>query len=325
MPPFKVQWLIPLALGQILSLCITGTSVASSALWTHYSVSIPYTQNCLTYIVLFVIHGYRNRQDESYWRQLKQGQGWSFFGFSFADVQANILAVLAFKNTSVLSALVISSWTLPCIMLLSMCCLGYRYYAAHFGGVTLCLIGLFTLIWADTMNNRTTNSNHSWIGDLICLTSATLYAVSNVTEEYLVNRCTTEQFLTRAGMWGSILSGLQALVFEHESLVSIEWRWEIAGLISIYVICLSCMYSLGPTLYRMTNATFLSMSLMTSNFYSLLASLVFLEAQMPPFYPVAYILVICGAAIFNTSDPPSTSHHEQQPMWKQNNGYQCIS
>lgn len=89
------------------------------------------------------------------------------------------------------------------------------------------------------------------------------------------------------------------LVFEHESWVSIEWRWEIgkmesyclvdithdshchlAGLISIYVICLSCMYSLGPTLYRMSNATFLSMSLMTSNFYSLLASLVFLDAQV---------------------------------------------
>lgn len=71
---------------------------------------------------------------------------------------ANILAVLAFKNTSVLSALVISSWTLPCIMLLSMCCLGYRYYAAHFGGVILCLIGLFTLIWTDATNDRTTNS-----------------------------------------------------------------------------------------------------------------------------------------------------------------------
>ena len=91
------------------------------------------------------------------------------------------------------------------------------------------------------------------------------------------------------------------LVFEHESWVYIEWRWEIgiaqsliclmdhstkeisytvAGLISIYVICLSCMYSLGPTLYRMSNATFLSMSLMTSNFYSLLASLVFLDAQV---------------------------------------------
>ena len=47
-----------------------------------------------------------------------------------------------------------------------------------------------------------------------------------------------------------------------------------------YVISLSSMYSLGPTLYRMSNATFISMSLITSNFYSLLAGLVFLDAKV---------------------------------------------
>lgn len=42
------------------------------------------------------------------------------------------------------------------------------------------------------------------------LLSATLYAVSNVTEEYLVKRCTTAEFLSRAGFWGSIICGVQA-------------------------------------------------------------------------------------------------------------------
>ena len=61
----RKQWLIPLCLGQILSLCITGTSVASSALWTYHSVNIPYTQNFCTYLVLFIVHTWRLKQDNN--------------------------------------------------------------------------------------------------------------------------------------------------------------------------------------------------------------------------------------------------------------------
>ncbi|KAI9313659.1 hypothetical protein BX666DRAFT_1977191 [Dichotomocladium elegans] len=330
----KFRWLIPLSLGQILSLCITGTSIASSALWTHYNVSIPYTQNFLNYVLLFLIHGIlffpsqrfpspEDRDmsnDASYISQLRRGRGWSFFGFSFADVQANILAVLAFKNTSVLSALVVSSWTMPCIMFLSYLYLGYRYRSTHIFGIALSFAGLFMLIWTD----KASTDNHSWVGDMICLMSATLYAISNVTEEYLVNRCTTHVFLARAGFWGSILSGTQAFFFEHHTWTSIEWDWHKAGLVAVYVSCLSTMYSLGPTLYRMTNATFLSMSLLTSNFYSLLASVLFLETKIPSLYPVAYVLVISGAILFNISTPsvhPQVNHDERQVLVKDDHEY----
>ncbi|KAI9278846.1 solute carrier family 35 member SLC35F1/F2/F6 [Phascolomyces articulosus] len=317
----KKQWLVPLCLGQILSLCITGTSVASSALWTYHSVNIPYTQNFCTYLVLFTIHTLRlhhanknNNTNDDLEPLLNKNKAWTFFGFSFADVQANILAVLAFKSTSVLSALIVSSWTLPCIMLLSTLFLGYRYQFGHFGGVVLCLFGLFMLIWADTMADEASTSNHSWIGDLICLTSATLYAISNVTEEYLVHRCTTEEFLSRAGFWGSILSGIQALIFEHNEWMTIDWGWKVVALIMVYVVSLSSMYSLGPSLYRLSNATFISMSLITSNFYSLLAGLVFLDAKMPKFYPIAYILVIGGVTIYNLTNPPRTNHSEYESI-----------
>ncbi|KAL1933240.1 hypothetical protein VTP01DRAFT_7330 [Rhizomucor pusillus] len=305
----KKQWLIPLCLGQILSLCITGTSTASSALWQHHSVNIPFTQNFLTYILLATVHGARLDHDRGPWlylKRLSKGEGWGYLGFSFADVQANVLAVLAFRSTSVLSALVVSSWTLPCIMLLSRYLLYAQYRLSHFGGVSLCLAGLSMLIWTDTKDDGASQDNHSWIGDVICLLSATLYAVSNVTEEYLVKRCTTAEFLSRAGFWGSIICGVQAFAFEHHAWMQIEWSWPIVIYVSIYVTSLLCMYSLGPTVYRLSNATFLSMSLITSNFYTLLIGLVFLDAEMPRLYPFAYILVLLGAATYNFSTPPSS-------------------
>ncbi|KAL0082297.1 hypothetical protein F4703DRAFT_1864555 [Phycomyces blakesleeanus] len=349
--PQKKRWILSVCLGQVLSLCITATSSASSALWQHHSVSIPFTQNFCNYLLLAIVYGVfktsiKRDQDQDRERDQEHGHenedeheheheheleqhsvgGWKFLGYSFADVQANVLAVLAFKSTSVLSALILSSWTLPCIMLLSTAFLGARYNLTHFAGVFLCLAGLGMLIWSDVAGQQGSTDNHSWIGDIVCLLSATLYAVSNVTEEYLVVHYPAQEFLSRAGFWGSIICGFQAFYYEHEKLVSIEWTWTIAGLVGVYVFCLFSMYSLAPTLYRLSSATFMSMSLMTSNFYSLVAGLVFLGAKMPSFYPLAYALVLCGVTTYNMSPYISSDSVLEEQIIKTSGGsYRSIS
>ncbi|KAI8092649.1 uncharacterized protein BX664DRAFT_277039 [Halteromyces radiatus] len=340
---FDKLWILPLCLGQLVSLCITGTSSASSALWQHYQVNIPFTQNAFMYGLLAIIYGsyqyycgqriinnnkYHHNsnvtstatsmQHDSTSRTQPRHSLFAVLGFSIVDVQANVLAVIAFKNTSVLSALIISSWTLPCIMLLSAHFLKTRYQPIHFFGVSLCLLGLSLLIWGDTMTTRDDSpiADHSWIGDLICLISATLYAISNVTEEYLVHYFSTSGFLSRIGLVGMIQSGMLAYYFEYDTLVTISWSWHIVTLVSIYVICLFSMYSLIPMIYRLYGATFVSMSLMTSNFYSLLIGLLFLNAKMPPLYPLAYLLVIAGATLYNLTQPP-VYHQRIQDLYDQ--------
>ena len=59
-----------------------------------------------------------------------------------------------------------------------------------------------------------------------------------------------------------------------------------------------------PTLYRMVGATFVGMSLITSNFYSLIVGLFFLDAKFPPFYPIAYLLVIFSVTAYSLAPPP---------------------
>ncbi|SAM02709.1 hypothetical protein [Absidia glauca] len=340
---FDKLWIFPLCLGQLVSLCITGTSSASSALWQRHHINIPFTQNACMYLMLALIYGpwhhYTNRKaataslsnaerqlTPSSTRSLPTYSTFLVLLFSVVDVQANVLAVIAFKNTSVLSALIISSWTLPCIMLLSTFLLKTVYHRIHFMAVGLGLIGLFLLIWGDTMT--TTNgdlspiSNHSWWGDLVCLISATLYAVSNVTEEYLVHHFNTQDFLYRIGLAGMVQSGTLALCFEYDALTSITWSRYNVPLVLLYVICLFSMYSLIPMIYRLCGATFVSMSLMTSNFYSLLIGLLFLEAKMPPLYPLAYFLVIVGATLYNMSRPPVYHQPYHQPLQTQRSNHE---
>lgn len=196
----KRQTVIAVGLGQLLSLCITGTSSASSALWRHYAISIPFTQNLCNYILLAVVYTTLSRRNSTSipapsgsssnsrlsWQCKRclftmihvwclMTMWYPVFGFSFADVLGthweptaaimriqlislcstlgNVLAVLAFKNTSVLSALVLSSWSIPCIMLLSTYFLNATYSKIHVQSALVCLVGLALLIWGDTIDD----------------------------------------------------------------------------------------------------------------------------------------------------------------------------
>ncbi|KAG1137311.1 hypothetical protein G6F37_010867 [Rhizopus arrhizus] len=311
---FKAQTFTQVCLGQLLSLCITGTSSASSALWQHYGISIPFTQNLVNYLILFIV--YYGSSILIFKHKSFSKSSWQFLGFSFADVGGNVLAVLAFKRTSVLSALILSSWSIPCIMLLSTYFLHAKYTATHIKSAALCLLGLAILIWCDTVESDDASANHSWIGDVICLMSASLYAISNVTEEHLVRSHTSFEFLGKAGLWGSVLCGIQALYFEYDTWITTQWSIHSVLLVTVYVLCLFCMYSLVPIVYRMAGAAFLSMSLITSNFYSLLVGICFLDAKMPQFYPISYTLVIVGVVFYSLAPSPTSEDDEQRQINK---------
>lgn len=51
--------------------------------------------------------------------------------------------------------------------------------------------------------------NNVLIGDILVLLGASLYAVSNVCEEYIVKKLSRREFLGMVGLFGTIISGIQ--------------------------------------------------------------------------------------------------------------------
>lgn len=47
------------------------------------------------------------------------------------------------------------------------------------------------------------------IGDILVLLGASLYAVSNVCEEYIVKKLSRREFLGMVGLFGTVISGIQ--------------------------------------------------------------------------------------------------------------------
>ena len=50
------------------------------------------------------------------------------------------------------------------------------------------------------------------LGDLLCIFAACLYAISNVSQEYLVKNHSISEWLGFIGIVGSVVSGIQLLV-----------------------------------------------------------------------------------------------------------------
>ena len=54
-------------------------------------------------------------------------KSWFYFLVSLVDVEANYLVVKAYQYTSITSVMLLDSFTIPCVMLLSFIFLGSRY------------------------------------------------------------------------------------------------------------------------------------------------------------------------------------------------------
>jgi solute carrier family 35 protein F1/2 len=86
-----------------------------------------------------------------------------------------------------------------------------------------------------------------------------------------------------------------------------------------YNLALFTMSSLVPIVLQLSSATFLNLSLLTSNFFSLLVGLALSNISIIPEYPIAFSLAILGITTFNMYSHPPTIHlHNHHP-------YQSIS
>lgn len=78
-----------------------------------------------------------------------------------------------------------------------------------FSGVAICMIGIACIIYADAITGGTGGGDNPLLGDILCLSSTFLYAISNISEEFLVKEHDRIEYLGFIGIFGSLISGLQ--------------------------------------------------------------------------------------------------------------------
>ncbi|XP_036417697.1 solute carrier family 35 member F2 isoform X2 [Colossoma macropomum] len=297
-----------LLMGQGLSALICGTAVTSQFLASGYHLDLPMLQSFINYTLLFLTYttALFFRTGDGNILQILKTKWWKYILLGLADVEANYAVVKAYQYTTLTSVQLLDCFIIPVLMILSWFFLKARYKIIHYVAVCVCLAGVGAMVGADLLAGRDQGSTSNiLLGDGLVILSATLYAVSNVCQEYTVKNRSRVEFLGMLGLFGTLISGIQLGVLEHVQLARIQWTWQIALLLSGFVLCMYTLYSCMPMVMEVTSATAVNLSLLTADLFSLFCGLFLFQYSFSGLYVVSLVVITVGFIMFNAVPTPN--------------------
>ncbi|KAF8098126.1 hypothetical protein N665_0273s0026 [Sinapis alba] len=261
----KKTTFIGLGLGQILSLLCTCNVFTSSEL-ARKGYNVPTTQTFLSYMLLAIVYG----GIMLYRRPTIKGKWYHYCLLALADVEGNFLVVKANQYTSITSVMLLDCWAIPCVLVLTWVFLKTKYRVMKITGVVICILGVVMVVFSDVHAGSRAGGSNPVKGDFLVVAGATLYAVSNTTEEFLVKNANTVELMTFLGFFGAIISAIQIGIFERSELKAIDWSAEAAFPFLRFTVTMFLFYSLLPVLLKTSGSAMFTLSLLTSDMWAVL-------------------------------------------------------
>ncbi|XP_077468414.1 solute carrier family 35 member F2-like isoform X2 [Stigmatopora argus] len=306
-----------LALGQVLAALVCGTAVSSQYLSSGLGVDAPLLQSVLHYGLLAVSYTpamfCRTGPDGVY--QMGRRRWLQYFLLGLVDVEANYAVVKAYQYTTLTSVQLLDCFVIPVAMLLSRWLLKTRYRPAHYAAVGVGLLGVGAMVGADLLAGRDQGSaSDALLGDGLVLVSATLYAVSNVWQEYTVKNRSRLEFLGMLGLYGAVISSVQMLVLELRQVSAIRWSWPVAALLGAFASCMLGLYSLMPLVVKESGAAAANLSMLSADVFAVFCGIFLFGYQFSGLYVVSLLLILASFVAFNAvgQDGPCADAREEE-------------
>ncbi|KAF9669518.1 hypothetical protein SADUNF_Sadunf14G0115900 [Salix dunnii] len=245
--------LVALGLGQFLSLFITSTGFSSSELARRANcvgINAPTSQSFLNYVFLAIVYG----SIMLYRKQALKAKWYYYAILSLVDVEANFLVVKAYQYTSITSVMLLDCWSIPSVMVLTWFFLSTKYRFKKIAGVVVCVAGLVMVVFSDVHAGDRYGGSNPRKGDALVIAGATLYAISNVSEEFLVKNADRVELMSLLGFFGAIISAIQIdnyrSILERNEVKSIHWSAGAALPFFGFAVAMFLFYSLVPILLK---------------------------------------------------------------------------
>jgi solute carrier family 35 protein F1/2 len=244
-----------------------------------------------------------------------QAPALTYLPMAVLDVYANYATVLAFKYTTITSVTLFDALAIPSSMIISKCFLHKRYSTFHLLGVLSCSVGILFNFYHDYkhMDNDQTYPHKLW-GDVLAVTGGILYGADNVVGEVAVRRLGgPTEYLGMLGFYAFIICLVQSLLLEREEIAEFfgggdksetcsegtAW-WLLFAYFSSSILG----YIGGARFLVISEATFFSLSLLTSDIWSVLFS-IFAEHISPgPLFYVALVWTVSGVILYEMAPTP---------------------
>ncbi|KAI5565547.1 hypothetical protein POPTR_014G151800v4 [Populus trichocarpa] len=296
--------LVALGLGQFLSLLITSTGFSSSEL-ARRGINAPTSQSFLNYVFLAIVYG----SIMLYRKQALKAKWYYYAILSLVDVEANFLAVVkAYQYTSITSVMLLDCWSIPCVMVLTWFFLSTKYRFKKIAGVVVCVAGLVMVVFSDVHAGDQSGGSNPRKGDALVIAGATLYAISNVSEEFLVKNADRVELMSLLGFFGAIISAIQISILERNEVKSIHWSAGAALPFFGFAVAMFLFYSLVPILLKISGSTMLNLSLLTSDMWAVMIRIFAYHEKVDWMYFLAFAAVAVGLVVYSGGDKEEDQH-----------------
>ncbi|XP_073048734.1 uncharacterized protein [Primulina eburnea] len=147
-------------------------------------------------------------------------------------------------------------------------------------------------------------------GDLLVIAGATLYGVSNVSEEYFVKSADRVELMAFLGTFGAIISAIQISILERDELKSIQWSAGATFPFVGFSLAMFLFYSGVPVLLKISGATMLNLSLLTSDMWAVFIRMFAYKEKVDWMYYVAFAAVAVGLVVYSWGDKTDQNNAE---------------
>jgi len=197
-----------------------------------------------------------------------------------------------------LSAQLLNFWSIVCVVIISFTLLKVRYSWMQCAGIIVACGGMGLLLGSDHITGGTETSPTQLKGDLFGLAGATFYGLSNVFEEWFVSKRPMYEVLGMMGLFGMLINGVQAAIFDRKSFQEATWNGAVGGYLTGYTLALFLFYSLAPIMLRMASAAFFDISLLTGNFWGTIIGIHVFGDKVYYLYPIAFCMILIGLVVY---------------------------
>lgn len=174
------------------------------------------------------------------------------------DVHATLFIVMAYSYTSITSVMLLTDFTIPCAVILSLTFLKLRFRYTHYIAICICLCGtgcsLYNDLYYKNLGKEGTDQTvprSELIGDLLTLLGSCFYALSNILQEkFLKKQRDIYHYLGFLGLFGFFITIIEATLFDDFTKMKVAMKgvkdWYIVSQLVAFVAVNFIGYSVIP-------------------------------------------------------------------------------
>ncbi|OHS97786.1 Integral membrane protein [Tritrichomonas foetus] len=289
------KWFV-LMMWQVCSIFLCAMGVVVTLISNMNGSTLTFLQLVLTYAMLALAHIWHIESSDL--------PLWKYVCVALLNSMGDGFSVASYSYTSLASSLLLTTTVVFWVVPLSYAVFRRKFSIPQLFSLVLGLGGMVLVFLADgTAGSR-------WKGNMFAVLSAMSFAGSTVLQEYLVHSASAIAYLCRFSMSATVISGVACGIFEYKQIPEYDFSWKVVLYMLLYALIQTIYYSMCPFIMQHSSAAEMNLSFLTSNFFSLLISILAFGQKASWLYLVGFFCIPIAIAIYSLFPPKEKNASE---------------